>query len=55
MERVIGLLRDCQSVEDGERKEQLRDDYRREVISWNRDNLLWMSDEWFQIPDGCAC
>ena len=55
MEKVIGLLRDYQSALDGERKEELRDDYVREVIGWNRDDLVWMSDEWFRIPDGCVC
>ena len=55
MEKVIGLLRDYQSVTDEERREQLAEDYRREVLGWNRDDLIWMNDDWFRIPDGWTC
>lgn len=54
MERVIGLLRDYQNAPKGECKEQLKKEYQREVIGWNRDDLLWMNDAWFQISDGCT-
>ena len=54
MERVICLLRDYQNAPEGECKEQLKKEYQREVIGWNRDYLLWMNDAWFQIPDGCT-
>ena len=55
MEKLIGLLRDYQSASEGDRKEELREDYVREVIGWNRDDLIWMNDEWFRIPDGFVC
>ena len=46
MERVICLLRDYQNAPEGECKEQLKKEYQREVIGWNRDDLLWMNDAW---------